>query len=694
MVGNSKNESIPILSASQCPKFRALLLIVLLLSPFLCGSLRAEHGINDSIVYLYKSDFGESRDDNDGINQWAFPLMQLGFSIRTYDTLKAPPEGDGKFLRTVHGIIAPTGSWETSKRWCLWLEQRMKEGFPVLILAPLGPGDPEEDPPVEEYPIRPEKDLNRVYETLGLELDSSLYIEKGEGGAELIRWKHKEPGWFGYDKDLVQGDTPYYLKWSPVIEGVESLLTLAWEGIEGTDSVVVAFTPRGALAIEEYIKFTDFTEDETKWRINPVRFLAHAFQVEDLPRSEYNVICGNRSLLCHFGGERALDRIDDGRKRCEALVEDVFIESRRAKFPVLLTALNVDEYPSKGKSQLPTIISTNGYEDVMAQAQNIRVTKKSYPRFSDPEPDFTPDPSKVLAFPIASVPIEKIVKEPSSKSLSERIEAHRRSLMLLPTQRPEALNLFIPYYLADKEKWRQRIFEVLDWSSEQDTTAVYLDEYIQMARAGREAKIGRCDDGGYFVEQNSKLPSLRFDRRQGYPDLKRSKGVIGYHRRGDSLYIYLDEGERQEIFLSKERPKGFCLARANRPIRDLHKKGFRWIFTTRGPSRAVLDFQGLNERDTYVAELFQKGTQSIMDELSFTTDELGRGRLVIEYPGWARVEFWSTSDEIYYLVKVKRFFWRSGTLPLFIGLLIFLLSLGAWKIAGKIVARRSRRLRG
>ena len=656
----------PLTSLLLCLSFA-----LLFLSPLL-----AEEPIRHSILYLYKSDFGETKEDNDGVNLWAFPLYQLGFSVVTYDTLgdKVPDE---KFMEPFHGILAPAGSWETSLVWAKWLKSQMENGRKVLIMAPLGPGDPDEDEDTAPYHILNDEKLNLVYSTLGFTLDSTFAIEEGEGGVNLIRWKHKAQGWFGYDKDLVQGDTPYYLKWTPTTKDVESLLTLCWDGIDNTDSVAVGFTPRGGLAIEEYIKFADFKADVTRWRIDPVRFLGKAFRVGDLPRPECNVICGNRTLLCHFGGGGSRRKGEDDRTYGQALLEDVLAGPSRPKFPIMLT-----NFPKAKVSSLKTTFATtNGYEDVLATAHNVRLTGSKFSRFADPDPDFSPDESGVLIFPTASVPIEEYFEKALASPFAKYFGDHEKKLMLLPTQRPEPLNLHIPYDLAETKSSRALLLRLLQWADSLEMTPIYLDEYLQMARAGRYAEIGRTDDGGFFVEQDGKLPALRFDRNQGYPDLQRSKGIIGYRRIGDSLYVYLNEAKRQKVYLSSQRPKEFSLARANRPIRDLRREGFRWLFTTRGPMAAKLDFQGLNANDSYVAELFEVKTQKIMDELSFRTNDLGEGSLLIEYPGWARVEFWSTTDEAYWLIKAKRFFWRTGTLPLFVILAVFIFLFVLWKLA-------------
>jgi len=650
----------------------------------------ASPAVLHAILYLYKSDFGESRDENDGIDVWAFPLYQLGFTVTTFDTKDERPPDDG-FMAGFHGILAPTGAWETSKVWADWLRKQVQGGRKLLIMAPLGPGDPDEDEDDGPYPILPDDDLNQVYGAVGFKLDSTFALEEGEGGAALVRWQHKEDGWFGYDKDLVQGDTPFYLKWSPVGDDVRSLLTLCWEGIPGTDSVAVGFTGRGGLAIEEYIKFVDFTTDETRWRIDPVRFLGEAFGVGDLPRPEVNVICGNRTMLVHFGGRGLRATSDDGARTVgRAIVDDVLAGAGRPRFPVTLAGVQAADVASLGTA----LATTNGYDDVLATAHNVRVTAATYGRFQDPDPDFRPDESAVLVFPTAAAPVEAYVEKVVQSPFGTYFGHHERKVMLLPTQRPEPLNLYVPYDLAERQGVRDVLRRLMDWAGEQPATPVFLDEYLQMAKAGRDAAIGRTGDGGFFVEQDGALPTLRFDRNQGYPDLERSTGVIGYYRKDDSLYVYLNEGTRQTVYLTAARPEGFCLTRANRPVRDLRRDDFRWLFTTRGPMPARLEFQGLRPGDTYVVELFDRGSQdAIADEQSFRADEAGRGTLELDYPGWARVEFWSSTAESYWLVKLKRFFWRTGTLPVVIVLLVVLAFWLVWKVAGLLTARGARTVR-
>ena len=166
------------------------------------------------------------------------------------------------------GIIAPTGAWETSLKWCQWLTGQVKDhGRKVLVMAPLGPGFPDEEDSDDEektnapdYEAIDDKYLNQLYESIGLAIDSNLTVEAGEGGEALVV--------------IGTGGT------------VESLLTLKWRDVADSEGLAVCATDNGGFAIEEYIRRQDYISEDNFWFINPLKLLIRSFKLRNLPVPE------------------------------------------------------------------------------------------------------------------------------------------------------------------------------------------------------------------------------------------------------------------------------------------------------------------------------------------------------------------------------------------------------------------------
>lgn len=627
------------------------------------------------LLYLYDSRWGETERENDGVEQWAAPCARLGLSLVVRDTAAAPPPPPSEARRWA-GILAPTGAFETSEPWCTWLGLCVAEGVKVVVVAPLGPGDPEDETSGaasdEEYPQLPDAVLNRVYEPLGFKLTSELSVLGDEGGgAGLVHIRSMAPGWFGYQAPLTEADCPWYTRFEALTSDVEPLLVLDWQGAPETASAVVALCPRGALAVEEYVKVVERESGEVRWRVDPVRFLERALGLEGWPRPETDLVAGRRVLLVHVGGVGATapSTAVPGRTCGEVLVDEILARPPLRDVAVTLTGCRPD-------SPLRTLT---------ASLPAVRLTTASF-RFMTAVDESDPPPRRLgLAVPLPTLGLDEYVaardERPFGALMAEtgRLERGERPCLTAPVV------AYVEYDAVETLEGLDALRRGLAWLAEQPLAALPVEEWLLSTVAARETAVSW--DGGrrlFVVRHGPGLRTLRFDVATGWPDLARSRGVVGFCRRAGSLYCFLGEGGETEVALCDRAPDRPYVMEATGDV-TLTSVGPEGVEgRASGPPTPWMRLGGLPPSRAHTVTCRRDGL--IVAEWAFKSDAAGVGEVAVDVPG-GRVAFAvvPVPDEHYLMVFVRRFLWDTGAGPWLVVLALVLVLWAGFRVARLVV---------
>ena len=128
-------------------------------------------------------------------------------------------------------------------------------------------------------------------------------------------------------------------------------------------------------------------------------------------------------------------------------------------------------------------------------------------------------------------------------------------------RRLKPINLYYHIYSATKEASRRALEEVYRWALAQQPHIIYTSDYVTKVLDFNRTVIAR-DGDGWLIRNNGDLRELRLPAAVGYPDLVRSRNVLGFHDHGDSRYIHLGPGGEAYLALTSRPPTTAWLAKA------------------------------------------------------------------------------------------------------------------------------------
>lgn len=121
-------------------------------------------------------------------------------------------------------------------------------------------------------------------------------------------------------------------------------------------------------------------------------------------------------------------------------------------------------------------------------------------------------------------------------------------------RRLKPINIYYHVYSLTKEASKRALDEVYTWALAQATNPIFTSAYVDKVMDFNRTVIARQGDG-WLVRNLGALRELRLPRAAGYPDLHRSRNLIGYSDHGDSRYLHLGPGGEALVVLSVKPPE-------------------------------------------------------------------------------------------------------------------------------------------
>ncbi len=146
-------------------------------------------------------------------------------------------------------------------------------------------------------------------------------------------------------------------------------------------------------------------------------------------------------------------------------------------------------------------------------------------------------------------------------------------------RRIKPISIYYHFYSGQKMASLNALKQVYGWALSQEVNPLFLSEYAQKVLEFRGTAIAR--DGDFWIIRNGgALRTIRIDKAL-FPVLSRSRGVVGYKKINNSLYIHLDDSGDYKICLGK-RENGFYLYDANAKISRYKKEKNRVFIRLKG----------------------------------------------------------------------------------------------------------------
>jgi hypothetical protein len=137
--------------------------------------------------------------------------------------------------------------------------------------------------------------------------------------------------------------------------------------------------------------------------------------------------------------------------------------------------------------------------------------------------------------------------------------------------RIKPLNIYYHFYSGEHKSSLKALKEVYDYALKESVNPVFASRYIKTVLDFRKIKIDKLGEGLFEIKHAPNLKTLRFEGVDLFPDLERSKNIIGFKREGEILYIHLGGKESSRLVLTKTPPKRPYISTCNADIVSFSK---------------------------------------------------------------------------------------------------------------------------
>ncbi|MEJ5173661.1 MAG: endo alpha-1,4 polygalactosaminidase, partial [Hydrogenothermaceae bacterium] len=126
------------------------------------------------------------------------------------------------------------------------------------------------------------------------------------------------------------------------------------------------------------------------------------------------------------------------------------------------------------------------------------------------------------------------------------------------TEKPvrlKPISIYYHFYSGQKVASLKALKEVYDYAMKQDTNPMFLSEYAQRVLEFRNMVIAEdIRDDTVLMRSEGSLKTVRLDSIDIYPDIFKSKGVVGFSMVNNSTYIHLDNSGDYKMVFSNTIP--------------------------------------------------------------------------------------------------------------------------------------------
>lgn len=139
--------------------------------------------------------------------------------------------------------------------------------------------------------------------------------------------------------------------------------------------------------------------------------------------------------------------------------------------------------------------------------------------------------------------------------------------------RLKPMHIHYHFYSGSKIASINTLTSVYDWSIKQESRAIWISEYTQKVKEFQNMTISRSLDGTWNIRGLQTLRTLRLPASIGWPDFKRSEGVIGVRDVKQGRYVHLLPNRNGQVLLNttSKFPSTTYLLHSNGEIKKWHK---------------------------------------------------------------------------------------------------------------------------
>ena len=205
-------------------------------------------------------------------------------------------------------------------------------------------------------------------------------------------------------------------------------------------------------------------------------------------------------------------------------------------------------------------------------------------------------------------------------------------------RRVSPINVYYHFYSGERPAGLHALKVVYDWVRSQKAFPVYASRYIGIVKGFISTRLERLGDRDWQIRENGACRTIRFDNCALYPDLDRSRGILGFGHHQNALYVFLDDSQEHRVSLTDTQPEGPYLRQATADV-----DGLRWTrlggisFRTGGLHNAAYAWGNFPAGRAYTVRWASEAREGAVAVRSGTDGSL-RFSIPLRGPGTATVE--------------------------------------------------------
>lgn len=140
-------------------------------------------------------------------------------------------------------------------------------------------------------------------------------------------------------------------------------------------------------------------------------------------------------------------------------------------------------------------------------------------------------------------------------------------------RRLKPISIYYHFYSGTKPAALETLREVYRWSLAQEIRPVWLSDYVRKVHEFQSATVALRPDGSWRIDGLDRLRTARIPRTLGWPDLNRSRGVVGLRDLPQGRFVAFDGSSRIVLAMTASPPVGPYLLWSNAEVLSWRRDG-------------------------------------------------------------------------------------------------------------------------
>lgn len=159
--------------------------------------------------------------------------------------------------------------------------------------------------------------------------------------------------------------------------------------------------------------------------------------------------------------------------------------------------------------------------------------------------------------------------------------------------RVKPIDVYYHFYSGERLASLNALKQILEETTREPVAPVFISEYLAIVQGFLNATLEQIESG-WRLSNYAECRTFRFDNTNLYPDLDRSRNVIGYLNFQGALYVHLGDASEARLILTDDQPQNVYLSRASHVVKSWSTQRNKISFATEGYGPATFEIANLD----------------------------------------------------------------------------------------------------